>query len=229
MNARYAVFFCPDDASDLAAYGQRVLGRTAEGMPVAKSSDDFPDRQIAALLSATPAHYGFHATLKAPFHLSDDSSEEGLLAAVEALAGQQTSIIMQTLQPRRLAEFVALGFENQPEAIARLAARCVESFEPFRAPLTKQDLHKRNPDQLTETQKSYLYRYGYPYVMSEFRFHMTLSASISRAEHSDYVDWLKTLYVKLIPRSPVLDRLAVFWQPDRDTAFTRLVEFPFRR
>ncbi|MFK7997808.1 MAG: DUF1045 domain-containing protein [Granulosicoccus sp.] len=229
MNARYAVFFSPDDASDLAAYGQQVLGRTADGHPVNPSIGDYPDRPMSAELSETPAHYGFHATLKAPFVLSSETSEEQLLAAVERFAGHQAPVVMHSLQPCLLSEFVALGFASQPDAVARLAGQCVEQFEAFRAPLSDEDLRKRKPEQLSEAQKAYLFKYGYPFVMSEFRFHMTLTGRVHSTEHADYIKWLESTYRQLVPTAPVLDRVAVFWQPDRQTPFTRLAQYVFPR
>lgn len=224
---RYAVFFSPDDHTDLAIYGQRVLGRNADGHPVRPSRDDFTDPEIAALLSSTPAHYGFHATLKAPFCLCDALTERDLLSAVETLAVKQASIIMDSLHPKMLSDFVALAFDRQPPAIEKLAAECVELLEPLRAPLTPEDLLKRNPDKLSDTQKKYLYQFGYPFVMSEFRFHMTLTGSFDAVEHANYLNWLQCFYKRCVHTAPVLDRLAVFWQPDRATAFTRLAQFPF--
>jgi len=229
MSGRYAVYFSPDDASGLAGFGQRVLGLTADGDQVSASADDFPDRQLAADLSAAPAWYGFHATLKAPFALSDGAVESDLFNAVEHIARQQTSIVLTSLQVMRLSTFAALGFTTQPPAVGRLAAQCVEQLESFRAPLTDADLRKRNPDSLTDIQKSYLFRFGYPYVMDEFRFHMTLTGPMNFDGCDGYVDWLKTLYGRLVPEPPLLDRLAVFWQPDRETAFRRVAQFPFSR
>lgn len=227
MSGRYAVFFCPDDASALAAFGQRVLRRTADGCPISASIDDFSDPQLASSLSAIPAHYGFHATLKPPFGLSEGSSVEALLSAVEKLASQQTPIVMHSLRPKMLSKFQALCFDVQPIAIAELAERCVEQFENFRAPLTDEDVRKRCPQNLSETQRDYLYRYGYPYVMSEFRFHMTLTGPVHLTEHANYLSWVEALYNRLVPQAPVLDRLVVFWQPDRSSDFTRLAQFPF--
>ena len=226
MSERYAVFFCPDDASDLAKFGYRVLGRTADGHNIALSNDDFPDRHLAASLSAIPAHYGFHATLKAPFRLSGDSTKAALLDAVERLACSQSSIVMHSLQVKMLSGFQALVFDPQPPSVANLAEQCVEQLEIFRAPLTDEDLRKRNPLHLSEIQRGYLGKYGYPYVMSEFRFHMTLTGPLHLTEHADYTHWLHELYRRLVPQTPVLDRLVVFWQPDRSTAFKRLAQFP---
>ena len=227
MSERYAVYYSPEESTPLADFGQRVLGRTAGGCTVAASEDDYPDRQLAASLSATPAHYGFHATLKAPFHLRKGQSEDLLLSAVEALAQQQTPITMHTLEPRKLSGFAALVFAVQPTKVHQLANQCVEQLEAFRAPLTPEDIQRRKPDTLSETQQYYLKEYGYPFVLSEFRFHMTLTGSLHSAEHAHYFAWLDALYRQCVPSPPVLDRLMVFWQQNRTKPFKRLQEFSF--
>ena len=227
MSARYAIFFSPEDSTPLADYGERVLGRTAGGSAVGVSEDDYPDRTLAANLSATTAHYGFHATLKAPFHLREGQSVDSLLSAVEALTHRQSAIVMQTLEPRKLSGFAALMFANQPGAVQQLASQCVEQLEGFRAPLTPEDIQRRKPDALSKQQQHYLHQYGYPFVMSEFKFHMTLTGPLDSATHTDYFAWLYTLYKRRVTSPPVLDRLSVFWQPDRKSRFTRLRQFPF--
>lgn len=225
--SRYAVFFCPDDNSELSSYGQQVLGRRADGQVLETAYTDCPDRQLALALSATPANYGFHATLKAPFRLAEQATEQQLLDAVETLANSQNVIVMQTLKPQLLSGFIALTLTPQPQAIASLADQCVKQLELFRAPLSQEDIRKRKPDKLSEQQKEYLYQYGYPYVMSEFRFHMTLTDKISPGQHDAHRQWLTELYDRKVIEAPVLDRLAVFWQPNRETAFTRLAQFAF--
>ena len=227
MSARYAVYYTPEDSTPLADFAQQVLGRDAGGRSVAASEGDYPDKQLAASVSATPAHYGFHATLKAPFHLRKGQSENSLLSAVEVLAQQQAPIVMHTLEPRKLSGFAALMFAVQPTAIHQLANECVEQLEAFRAPLTPEDIQRRNPDALSKTQRYYLSKFGYPFVMSEFRFHMTLTGPLHAAEHAHYFTWLDALYRRRVLSPPVLNRLVVFWQPDRTTRFTRVEEFSF--
>ena len=227
MSARYAVYYSPEESTPLADYGQRVLRRTAGGSTIAASEDDYPDKQLAASVSATAAHYGFHATLKAPFNLRKGQSENLLLSAVEAIAQQQSPIVMHTLEPRKLSGFAALAFAVQSTAVQQLAHLCVEQLDAFRAPLTPEDIQRRNPQSLSEIQQYYLSEYGYPFVMSEFRFHMTLTDPLHSAAHAHYFSWLIALYRRLVPLPPVLDRLMVFWQPDRTKPFTRVEEFPF--
>ena len=225
--ARYAVYYSPEDNSELALYGHQVLGRRGDSKALESAYSDCPDRQLAIALSATPAHYGFHATLKAPFHLAVHTNEQQLLDAVEALAHKQSVIPLQTLRPRLLSEFIALTLTPQPQAVAILAEHCVKQLEPFRASLSQEDILKRKPHQLTEQQRDYLYQYGYPHVLSEFRFHMTLTGQVLPAEHEAHVSWLTELYDRQVIEVPVLDRLAVFWQPNRETPFLRLAQFAF--
>lgn len=227
MSARYAIYFSPDDESDLATYGECVLGRNADGTSIGVSDNRYPVPAIAHELSATPAHYGFHATLKAPFYLAQGVGESKLLEAVEALANSQSAASMDTLSPRLMSGFMALSFSSQPPAIAKIAEHCVTSLEPLRAALSEEDIARRNPDALNDIQRQYLMQYGYPYVLSEFRFHMTLTGKLNTIEQSDYIAWLEQLYTKLVPEVPVLDRLAVYWQADKHQVFTRLAQFPF--
>ena len=227
MSGRYAVFFCPEDSTPLALYGERVLGRTAIGNTVPASEDDYPDRTLAASYAATPAHYGFHATLKAPFHLREGKSEDALLRAVDALAQRQSPIVMHSLEPRMMSGFASLLFADQPDSVKQLSSQCVEQLEEFRAPLTAEDIQRRNPEALSKMQQFYLHQYGYPFVMSEFQFHMTLTGSRHSTMDTEYFSWLSALYDRLVTSPPLLDRLAVFWQTDRTSRFVRLAQFPF--
>ena len=233
MSPRYAIFFSPEDGSELAEFGRRVLGREADGSPALASPTDYPDRQQAATFSKVPSHYGFHATLKAPFTLATSHSVDELLQSVEGLASSQHPIAMAGLELCQMSDFMALAFAQQVETIKALAQQCVQVLEPLRAPLTPEDLLRRAPEKLTPRQQEYLHLYGYPYVMDEFRFHMTLTGHLSAedkiaGEPAAYIDWLNECYARLVSNTPVLDRLCVFWQPDKTQPFRRLEQFAFQ-
>ena len=227
MSARYAVFFAPDNSSNLASYGACTLRRLPDAQAYEIDSNSFQDQSLAEQLTATPTHYGFHATLKAPFYLASGTSEQQLFEAVEEFCKSQKPIVLDGLKPQWLGSFMALSFAGQPQEIIDLASQCVTSFERFRAPLMAEDLSKRKPDSLSEVQKTYLYKYGYPFVMSEFNFHMTLTSRFECNEYPDYVEWLQNLYDEMVPDTPYLDRLVVFSQVDRKTPFKQLAQFPF--
>lgn len=231
MTARYGIYFTPDDNSELAAYGATVLRRTAV------DASDWLNPDLAVSFPATsawqeqirkPAHYGFHATMKAPFELAQGQSADKLTAALEAFCRTQISIVLDGLAPVRSCRYDALALTQQPDEISRLASDCVTLFEQFRAPLGKADIARRNPASLTESELANMHRYGYPYVLNDFNFHMTLSGQSNRDDNA-YFAWLQDLYKTMVKEPPVLDRLCVFYQPDRQKPFIRIEEFKFGR
>jgi len=214
--ARYAVYFAPSDQSQLGAFGLHVLQRGA-------CENDHPLRQK---VTEKAAHYGFHSTFKAPMELAKGCTEQGLLDAVDAYSKTKQRVRLTGLQPEIVNGFHALTLPESPE-VDDFAADVMRTFEPFRAPLTEADRQRRHPDKLSARQRQYLESYGYPHVLEEFHFHMTLSKHIDSAEDSNsYHQWLKQWFEKTVTETPWLDLLAVFWQPNRATAFTRIAEFP---
>ena len=226
MTARYAIYFAPDDESELGIFGATVLRRRALDASDWLNPDlaiEFPPSSIWSDRIERPAHYGFHATIKAPFELAEDQSADHLIADVAEFCKVRQSISLHGLAPIRTSRYDALAFEQQPEALSQLATDCVISFEKYRAPLTEADIKRRDPDSLTDSEKKNMQRFGYPYILDDFNFHMTLSG---RNDHNDsaYLDWLNRLYQSMVVNTPVLDRLCIFYQPDRDTPFVRIEE-----
>ena len=153
---RYAIYYTPPTESALARFGAAWFARKA------------------ACLDA-PRRYGFHGTLKAPFRLADQASEAELLCAVERFAGPRTVLSGPPLRLAALADFLALVPSEPFEELDRLAADCVTAFDRFRAPLGEEELARRRRAGLSPHQEALLLRWGYPYVMDAFRFHLTLT------------------------------------------------------
>ena len=229
MTARYAIYFAPDDSSELGVFGATVLRRRAlcpndwlnPQLPVR-----FPESANWHEQIQKPAHYGFHATIKAPFELADDQSADDLIADLTDLAKKQTAISLEGLAPVRTCRYDALAFVTQPGKLPTLAAECVTKFEKYRAPLNAADIERRDPDSLSESELASLHRYGYPYVLDDFNFHMTLSGQNNHDDNT-YFEWLQKLYAAMVTKTPLLDRLCVFHQPDRQSPFLRIEECRF--
>src|SRR5207245_1192733 len=77
-----------------------------------------------------------------------------------------------------ISGFIAVIPAEPVAELQQLAADCARDFDSFRAPLGAEDRARRRPEKLTERQRDYLDRWGYPYVMEEFRFHMTLTGRL---------------------------------------------------
>jgi Protein of unknown function (DUF1045) len=65
--------------------------------------------------------------------------------------------------------------------LVQLEADIVTSFDRFRRALTDAERAKRRPDQLTQRQRNQLENLGYPFVLDDYRFHMTLTGPVTNA------------------------------------------------
>ncbi len=227
--ARYGIFFAPHDDSPLGVYGATVLRRKATSTnewvnPLIPIS--FENTPVWRACIERPAHYGFHATINAPFELHDQHSTEELFDDIRAFCKQQQPLLLTNIAPRLTHRYDALAFDDQPADIKNFAATCATRFEKYRAPLTAADTKRRQKKALSASQIKHLQTYGYPYVFDDFNFHMTLSGTMPDDDNG-FLRWLGVLFWEMVPETPRLDRLSVFKQEDRKSAFTRIADFPF--
>jgi putative phosphonate metabolism protein len=220
---RYAIYYVPAAVSDLDRFGAQLLGYDAfKGEDLA-----FPDGILKQVpdwhdLTKDPRKYGFHATLKAPMSLADGKTEVELLAACAAFAATPRAIPVIRPVVGSIEGFIALVPAEPPPELIRLAADCVSEFDSFRAPLTEEDRARRNPSQLTPAQREHLDRWGYPYVMDDFRFHMTLTGRLDAERREPLLKMLGDRFAALDVRALPIDRIAVFRQ-DNTTSRFRIV------
>lgn len=174
---RCAIYFIPPREHELCAAATSWLRRDVyTGADIATHVPGI-DRQEHARLTAPARRYGFHATIKAPFRLTEGRSLDQLAARL----GEFTFGIAPfelSLAIERHGAFFAFVPQGPVPALDELAARVVVEFDPFRAPLTDVDLERRNLAGLTDRELSYLSSWGYPYVFDAFRFHMTLTGPV---------------------------------------------------
>lgn len=227
MTERYAVYFSPKGNTELSEFGEQVLARSSSEPRSSNASSSFSDQERWLALTKKPAHYGFHATLKAPFELADGQSLESFFLAAERFASTQHSIPLLTLAPRYLSRFMALTLSKPQDELNQFAFACVKEFESFRKPLSEADIKRRKQAALSARQETLLHEYGYPYVAEEFRFHMTLSDAMQKSDQ-DYQDWVTNLYETIINTTPELDQIAIYSQTNRDSAFIKEAEFPLK-
>ncbi|MEN9060138.1 DUF1045 domain-containing protein [Ponticoccus litoralis] len=170
--ARFAVYYLPPEGA-LSSFGARWLGWD---VLTGRAAPHWPEPGLEAV-TQTPRKYGFHATLKPPFRLAEGQTPEALDKAVAAMAARCAPAPAEGLEVARLGSFLALVPQGDTAQIARIAATCVEALDEFRAPATEAELARRRAARLTPEQEALLSRWGYPYVMQAFRFHMTLTGS----------------------------------------------------
>ncbi|MEL6641308.1 MAG: DUF1045 domain-containing protein [Pseudomonadota bacterium] len=200
---RFAVYYLPPDGS-LASFGARWLGwDVATGV----AADQYTVTGLADA-TMTPRKYGFHGTLKPPFRLADGQTLDGLATAIETLAASTSPAKSDGLELRRLGQFLALTPTGETRDIGRIAAACVTNLDQFRAPPSEAELARRRAAGLTSRQDTLLMRWGYPYVMEEFRFHLTLTGKLGDANVGQWANAAAGL-LPTLPRPFTLDTIAL--------------------
>lgn len=229
MNGRYAVYFAPLRGSDLARFGGYWLGRDAEtGAALQQPTLEGLGEAELRTLTEAPRHYGLHGTLKAPFRLAGGADIQSLHAALSAFARRQASFELGGLQLRTIGDFLALVPSEDTPALSRLAEACVTEFDSLRAPLEPDELAKRHAAGLTPRQMELLARWGYPYVMDEFRFHLTLTGPIAdEATRARMSALIASLVAPVLGRPVPVRELCLFHQPDQQIVFRLIARFPF--
>jgi putative phosphonate metabolism protein len=217
---RYAIYHAPLRSSTLDRFGGGLLGYdawTGEDLPfpqrVTETMPDWPE------LTSDPRKYGFHATLKAPFALAPGRTEAELAAACAAFAGEPRAIPSFTPVVDSISGFIAVVPVERSMPLEQFAADCVTAFDAFRATLTMQDRARRNQERLTQRQRDYLDRWGYPYVMEEFRFHMTLTGRLDSTRRWGVLDMLRARFAAARIDGLAVDRIALFRQDGPDSRF----------
>ena len=206
---RFAVYYAPRQgafASRTAAWlgwdpqaGREVAQPDLPGLPAP-----------AAELTRDARKYGFHGTLRAPFRLGEGASPDDARAAVEALAARLAPVTCDGLRMMDLHGFLALIPQGCEAALQALAAAVVEGTDPLRAPLTGAEIARRKPDQLSPRQRELLHRWGYPFVMEEFQFHLTLTDQLPQDQRAPLSAALRDHLAPVLPRPFVIEDLCLF-------------------
>ena len=201
--ARFAIYYVPPEGP-LAEFGAAWLGWDVLGgsEPVQFDLPGLHD------ITVTPRKYGFHGTLKPPFRLKDGQTRAGLETAAADLAASLAPAVCGGLGLTRLGRFLALTPHGDTEGLSRIAAACVRDLDGFRAPAGAAELARRRKPGLSPRQDACLTRWGYPYVLEEFRFHLTLSGRLAK---DDLPRWRATLERHLPDLSGpfVMDQIAL--------------------
>ncbi|KRC27811.1 DUF1045 domain-containing protein [Acidovorax sp. Root217] len=183
---RYAVYFAPNPGTLAWLAGSHWLGRCAALLqPMQPLDIHGVASEELERLTAAPRRYGWHATLKAPFALAPGVDWLTLHHAVQTLASSLRPFAMPPMQVERIDDFLALVPTPSHPANAEIqaaAAACVTQLQPLAAPLSEGDLARRRAAGLTPRQDALLQQWGYPFVLEEFRFHMSLTGSLAAAD-----------------------------------------------
>ncbi len=176
---RVALYWAPAVQDPLHALGSAWLGRDAEsGARIAVGNDT--EEAVAG-----PALYGFHATLRPPMRLATGWDE--FMAAAESVAGSVAPFAMPPLRVADMDGALALVEAAPCPALRGLADACVEHTDRHRLPPDDVELARRRLASLSPLHETLLQRWGYPYVMQAWQFHVTLTRRLDERERA----WLR--------------------------------------
>lgn len=209
---RSGVYVAPRGASPLGERGARWLGRHIDSQPAPAPAATSLDPERLAELTAEPRVYGFHAMLKPPFRLADDVDAAGLDGAVSDVAAAHAPVKIPALRVDVVRGFVALVPTGPVDGLAELERACVVDLDRFRRPPEELDVARRRRAGLTERQDELLLAYGYPWVLDEFAFHMSLTRRVEPSEVGPVVDAATAWFTPEVLAPVVVDELCVVEQ-----------------
>ena len=220
--ARYAIYFAPPQGTGLERVCSAILGRcVSSGTALQQPAIPGIEPVRWAELTASPRHYGLHATLKPPFFLAKPHDEAALLECVDLIAAKMRPFDLPGLELSLLGSFLALTLTVSCQELEDLARICVTALDHFRRPPRPEELARRRAKGLTANQERLLGLWGYPYVLEKMRFHLTLTGSIPDPQERESVRAALAPLLAPVLYTPVpVQDICVFRQADLKEPFT---------
>ena len=215
---RYAVYHVPAPGSDFYKTGSALLGWSLRGgeplerpvLPVVKSIEEFTRKASV---------YGFHSTVIAPFRT--ELGPETVRSAVrQALEGRKP-FPLKKQELSLLNGFPALTVKNPMEPFMALEKSLLEGLSGLFLPPDLKSLQARG--KLSRHQTELFWKWGYPFVLSEHRFHFTLG---DPGASDAYINALKDLFPVETLENLVFDQVTLCVQTSPGARFIALEDFP---
>jgi hypothetical protein len=227
MSERFSVYHVLEPDDPLYCLGSRILGRC-----LYRSMAVPPPWPLSSKRHRVKAaKYGFHATLVAPFKTNEPTDK--LIETLHHLAGRLRSAELGPLELSLLEQgFPALVPADSTPEVFNLEKELVIGLCPFRLPPEPPELARREP--LSSRQRVLAQKWGYPYVLEEFRYHLTLGdrvpEAINNPESADFLrdsfmDQLALLLPDELLFSRSIKKICLCRQPDRESFFEIITEF----
>lgn len=207
---RYAVYYAPPAGVFHDRTAAWLGWDTGPGQAVTP-----PDLGIdIEAITREPRKYGFHGTIRAPFRLAEGQDLAGLKARIAHLAASLAPVRLGALKLAELEGFIALIPTGDLAPLLALGAAVVRGTNDLRAPLNEAEIARRRPGQLTPRQRQLLEEFGYPGVMEEFRFHLTLTDRLTGEDQSRIALILAEYLADALPDPFVIEDLVLFGEDD---------------
>lgn len=231
MFERMAIYWAPPRDSALAAFGRNWLGSDPErdGAPAVLRETCGLDASLAGRATESPRRYGLHGTLKAPMRLAPGRTAESLVAALEGFAARRRRFRAGPFRLARLARYLALVPQEPTADLDWLAQQCETVFDRFRAPLDDAEAARRFAPGLSARRRGHVRDFGYPFVLSDFLFHITLAGPLENPELSRVETALRPVVAPFCEEPLAIDAIALLGDPGGGAPFRMIARFPLLR
>jgi hypothetical protein len=222
LSSRYAIYHIPAASSEMYLRVSNWLGYSIHD--AAAVTQDHLTAPLSDFRSFTrhARRYGCHATFKPPFRLKPSLKEKHLRKIFKHFCRIYPPIRCPGLGIESIGRFLALTPTTACAQVRELATDCIQTFDLFRDEMSPAEFNKRRPENLSANQLAMLKTWGYPYVLDEFRLHITLTDPLP---DSSLMPCKNALHDYLLPAfgdSYRLDSLSLCYQPDPTTPFSIL-------
>ena len=215
---RYAVYVIPGIVS----------GAAEPALALRAAAESWFTRAELQDVTVDARRYGFHATMKAPFRPAAGVSEHMIVDAVAELAATHRQATLHALRPVAIDGFRALVPTGSTEDVDALAAEVVREVDHLRTPLDDAERARRRPERLSSRQRKLLDAWRYPYVLDEFRVHMTLTDRLSAARAPAVDAAIDRHFAEFIGCDIQLTSLSVCVEPEPGRPFRPLATYQLR-
>ena len=225
--ARYAICFAPEQGSALELFSHEWFGKDGA---FSKASASIPGISVNRFLELTegPRNYGMHGTLKPSFELVSHTTESNLLESAEIVAKRLKPVVLPPMELGEVANIVALVLRASTAPLEMFAALCVRSFDGYRRHLTPEEEDHFRRNRLTVHQEQMLEHWGYPYVMEEFDFHISVTDPVAnRKERAAMLKALRKIAAPVLGKSIEIRELCIFSQRSAKHPMTIIARIPF--
>jgi hypothetical protein len=210
---RYAIFYTPQPGTALSAFGRSWFGRANDGATLEAFSDSGLSAAFTRLPAAVSRYSGLHAVFKQRFTLKSGTSAEALKTSLVSFAQRRKPVPTGPLTLSRAGRFLVLRPVRPAPALDWLAAQCVTTFDSFAAPMSEADREERGASHHSDYQRLLLESYGDTNVLSEYRFHITLTGPLDNSHLERVAQALWPVIEEICADGVTVDALSLFGDP----------------
>ncbi len=208
---RYAIYYTPQPGTALAAFGRSWFGRANDGVTLQAFSDaGLAGTSFAKLAVAAGRYTGLHALFRAPFAPRHGIGPDAIKTRLINFAARRKPVETGPLTLSRAGRFLVLRPVEATPALDWLAAQCVATFEDFAAPPSDTEREEYASPNLSDYQRLLLESFGDPYVLSEYRFSITLTGPLDTAHLERVAQALWPVLEEICAFGVTVDGLSMF-------------------